>query len=264
MSHSLAQLRGLFHDPLFVRAGARFQPTPRALALRQRVRTVIDATRALLQPPEAFDPKTLQRTFSLYLSDYAQVVVLPKLLAGLLQEAPKVTLDVRFRSDAPAQVFDDVAAARIELSLGPMADAPAGIVRQRLFDDRNVCVLRRSHPALRRFTVERFAALPHLQVSARALSRDFVDEALQRRKLARHIALRVPHFATAPHLVRTTDALAVVPARIAEVWKAEGGITFVDPPLPLPDFTFAQYFPEVSRHEPAHAWLRKRLHEVVR
>lgn len=263
VSHSLAQLRTLFNDPLFVRAGASFKPTPRALELQGKVTTLMASARALLETPAAFDPATLTRVFRVFMSDYAQVVLLPGLLERLLVEAPKVTLDVQFRSDAPTEILDDVAQGRNDLSVGPQLDAPAGLVRQKLFDDRNVCVLRTRHPALKRFTVERFAALPHIQVSARALQRDFIDEALAKKKLVRHLALRVPHFASAMPLVRGTDAIAVVPARMARLWRDEGGVTIVEPPLPLPHFTMAQYFPEVMRVDPANVWLRRRLHETA-
>lgn len=263
VSHSLTSLRSLFGDPLFVRIGARFEPTPRAKELAGPVRELIQRAARVLAPPVSFSPQALRRTFRLLLSDYAQVVLLPGLLKRLSLEAPGVVLDVHFRSDAPAFNFAEVASGRIELSVAPMAEGPAGIVRQRLFDDHNVCVLREGHPALKRFTVERFAALPHVQVSARGLGPDFVDQALGKRKLSRQIVLRVPHFATAPHLVASSDAIAVVPRGIAQAWKRGSGVVFVEAPLPLPRFTMAQYFPELLRHDAAHAWLRRLVHEVA-
>lgn len=263
VSHSLASLRELFGDPLFVRVGARFEPTPRAKALAGPVRELMQGAARVLAPPGAFSPNTLHRTFRLLLSDYAQVVLVPGLLERLAVEAPHVQLDVSFRSDAPAFNFADVVSGRTELTVLPMVPGPSGVVRQRLYDDHNVCVLREGHPALRRFTAERFAALPHVQVSARGLGPDFVDQALGRRKLTRRVVLRVPHFATAPHLVTTTDAVAVVPHRIAQSWRRGSGVTFVEAPVPLPAFSMCQCFPELLRHDPAHAWLRRLVHEVA-
>ncbi len=264
VSHSLASLRELFGDPLFIRIGARFEPTPRAKALAGPVRELMQGAARVLTPPPEFSPATLKRVFRLLLSDYIQVVLLPGLLKRLATEAPGVVLDVHFRSDSVAPFnFDRVASGETELSVSPMAEGPAGIVRQKLFDDHNVCVLREGHPALKRFTAERFAALPHLQISARALGPDFVDQALQKRKLTRRVVLRVPHFATAPYLVANGDAVAVVPQRIAAAWRKGSGVTFVEAPLPLPSFTMAQYFPEVLRNDPAHSWLRRVVREVA-
>lgn len=264
VSHSLAILRVHFQDPLFVRVGARFEPTPRARALTEPVKTLMRAATEALTPPPEFSPATLQRTFRLFMSDYAQVVLLPSLLKRLTTEAPRVTLDVQFRSDAPTAILNDLAAAKYDVSIGPMNDAPAGLVRQRLYGDRNVCVLRRRHPALQRFTAKRFAELPHVLVSARGLARDFVDDALEKKKLKRHIALRVPHFATVPHFIAETDAVAVVPERIAAAWKHAIHIEFVEAPIPLPPFSMAQLFPELLRNDPAHTWLRRLIQETAR
>lgn len=100
VSHSLAALREAFRDPLFIRVGSRFEPTPRARALAEPVRSMMQTATRALAAPEVFDPKTLRRTFRLFLSDYAQVVVLPGLMKRLAVQAPHVTLDVHFRSDA--------------------------------------------------------------------------------------------------------------------------------------------------------------------
>ncbi len=259
VSHSLASLRTIFSDPLFIRVGPRFEPTPRARALAEPVRAMVQTATRALASPAVFDVLTLRRTFRLLLSDYAQVVLLPGLLKRLSTQAPGVTLDVQFRSDTLAANLADVAAGKLDLTVYPMGDAPSGILRQRLFDDRNVCVLREGHPALERFTPARFAALAHVQVSARGLGPDFVDHALARKKLKRHIALRVPHFATAPHLVATTDAVAVVPERIALAWRKGSRVTFVESPVALPSVTMAQYSPELLRHDPGHAWLRRAM-----
>lgn len=261
VSHSLATLRIVFHDPLFIRVGPRFEATPRARALAGPVKQLMQSATLALAPPEHLEPRLLQRTFRLFLSDYGQVVLLPRLLERLSREAPRVTLDVSFRSDSLSANLAEVASGRVELAVASMAEAPSGLVRQRLYDDHNVCVLRAGHPALKRFTAERFAALPHVQVSARGLAPDFVDAALARRKLRRHVALRVPHFATAPHLVMGSDAVAVVPHRIALAWAPGTGLAFVEPPVPLPRFTMAQYFPELLRNDPAHLWLRRLVHE---
>lgn len=263
VSHSLGALRTAFGDPLFVRAGARFEPTPRARALAEPVRALVQHATQAFTPPKAFVPAELQRVFPLFLSDYAQLVLLPGLLSALRAQAPGVTLDVHFRSDAVATLFSDLGTGRVELMVAPVQDAPSGVVRQRLFGDKNVCALRQGHPALKRFTAERFAALPHLQVSARGLGPDFIDEALARKGLSRRVAVRVPHFAAAPFLVAESDAVAVVPERLARAWRRHPGLRFVEPPLPLPTFAMAQYFPEALRSDPAHAWLRRLVFEVA-
>lgn len=262
VSYSLKALRKALGDELFVRVGARFEATPRARALEPRVRELRENVAHLLTP-RAFTPLTLERTFKLLLSDYLQVVLLPTLTQLLRVEAPRVQLDVHFRSDAMAANLSDVAAAKYDVSVAPVVDAPAGVVRQKLFDDRNVCVLRKGHRALRKWTPKTFASMEHLQISARGLGPDFVDEALRKLGLERRVRVRVPHYATAPTMVRWSEAVAVVPERLANAWRDVRGLSVLPAPLPLPGFTMSQYFPELLRQDPAHQWFRRLLQRAL-
>src|SRR6476659_1892016 len=63
MSHTLARLRLALADPLFVRAGNRLVPTPRAVAMRERVARAATEIGALLRPDLPLDIASLERTF---------------------------------------------------------------------------------------------------------------------------------------------------------------------------------------------------------
>src|SRR5205085_11153826 len=69
MSHTLSRLRLAVGDPLFVRSGNRLVPTPRALAIGERVARVATEVRALLRPDLPLDLATLERTFIIRASD---------------------------------------------------------------------------------------------------------------------------------------------------------------------------------------------------
>jgi DNA-binding transcriptional LysR family regulator len=65
MSRALARLRETTGDPLLVRAGRGLVPTPRALALREQVRQLVQDSVEVLQPAEVLNLQQLQRTFTL-------------------------------------------------------------------------------------------------------------------------------------------------------------------------------------------------------
>src|SRR5512135_2494992 len=69
MSRALARLRRATGDPLLVRAGRGLVPTPRALALRERVGPALREAEALLSPAAAPDLKTVERTFHIRSSE---------------------------------------------------------------------------------------------------------------------------------------------------------------------------------------------------
>jgi DNA-binding transcriptional LysR family regulator len=262
VSHSLAALRELFGDPLFVRVGARLEPTPRAKALTPKVKAVLSQVEACLQPVEAFDPKTLKRTFRIFLSDFAQVVLLGPLLERFATHAPHVVFDITFRADAMDEIMREVRDGRVDLSVGPRADPIAGVVTQALFEETNVCVVRKGHPFARRPTAKTWAGLRHIVASPRGALRDFVDDALEKQGLHRTVVARVPHFTAALSLVEQTDAVSLVPRSLARAW-GRSTIAVVEPPLPLPGFSFHWYVSELTRHDPVSAWLRGEFRAVA-
>ena len=262
VSHSLATLRGVFGDPLFVRVGAGLEPTSRARALEPLVTAALAQLQASLAPAAAFDPKQLHRTFRLFMSDYAQVVLLAPLLQRLEVVAPHVVLDVTFRADAMDEVLREVREGRSDLCVGPPVDT-SGVVTQTLFTDENVCVVRRGHPFARRPTLKAWVALRHVIASPRGGLKDFVDDALAKHGLERKVVARVPHFTAALALAARTDAVTLVPSKLAHLMAKRADVTVVKPPLALPIFTMAWFVSEVARADPASMWLRSELKRVA-
>lgn len=87
VSHSLAQLREHFNDPLLVRKQGKLELTARGNALLQPLSEALGSLNTLLGTPQ-FDPLQAQRRFRLSLSDYAARLVLPDLMRYVRKHAP--------------------------------------------------------------------------------------------------------------------------------------------------------------------------------
>ena len=92
MSRALARLRKTTGDPLLVRAGRGLVPTPRALALRERVGRLVQDGAAVLRPAELLDLRQLTRTFTLRTREGFVENFGPDLIARVGAEAPGVRL----------------------------------------------------------------------------------------------------------------------------------------------------------------------------
>src|SRR5690242_12118794 len=92
MSRALARLRAATGDPLLVRAGRGLVPTPRALALRDRVGQLVQDGEAALRPVEKLDLRRLARTFTIRTSDGFVENFGADLVARIGEEAPGVRL----------------------------------------------------------------------------------------------------------------------------------------------------------------------------
>ena len=262
MSHALARLRELFDDPLLVRTQQGMQPTPRAQELIEPIRRALaDIERALSSRP-SFDPARAQRSFILAMSDYQEIVILPQLLARLTEEAPGIDLVIQHR---PAAIERALEAGEVDLALAPGHEPLPGIYRQPLFKDRFVCVVREGHPTVKRkLTLDDYLALSHLLISPRGGSGSIVDSALAEQGLRRRIAVQVPHFLVAPHLVARSNLCLTLAERLAKIFAERERLRVLPPPLVIPGFTMFQIWHERHHHDAGHAWLRGVLAELCR
>ena len=253
-SHALARLRELFGDPLLVRAGRKLKRTARAEALAPRVREVVTAMEAIFQPPESFTPATLERTFQLLTTDHIEFVLLRRLDPVLTQEAPRVRLQSRpIVPDAVTELRNGT----VDLAFGVFGALPDDILRQDLFTDRFVTLVRAGHPVLRGpFTLKRFVELEHVLVAPRGTAVGSVDALLAERGLKRRVTRVLGSFLSAPFLVAQSDAVVTMSARLAEPLVPLLGLKALEPPLPVEPYTLCHLWHRRSDADPAHAWLR--------
>lgn len=263
-SHALARLRALLDDPILVR-GPRGQmvPTDRAVAIAPRLRRSLDDLRIALRGEPVFDPATARRTFRLAASDYAELLLLPALVERLARDAPHVELHFTQVDHDPS---GPLAAGEIDCAIGVWRDRtwPAGFFHARLFDDTFRCLVRSGHPiAKRRLTLARFLELGHVLIAPRASRGGYVDEALERLGKRRRVAVMVPHFLVAPHVIAASDLVITLPARVARTFAAPFDLAVLAPPVELPGFTTGLVWHERAHHDAGQRWLREQLAAVA-
>lgn len=253
MSRALARLRETTGDPLLVRAGRGLVPTPRALALRERVGRLVEDAEAVLRPAEKPNLARLVRTFTLRTSDGFVENFGPGLIARVGDDAPGVTLRFVQKANKDSASLRD---GTVDLETGVVGETTGPEVRvQALFQDRLIGVVRKGHPLGRHeITPSRYASGKHIAVSRRGLERGPIDEALKPLDLERRIATIVGGFSAALALARASDLIASVPERHTGNLRA-GMVSF---PLPVatPTLTISMLWHPRMHGDPAHRWLR--------
>ena len=267
MSHALGRLRELLGDALLVRTPGGMQPTARAEAMTVPLERALEDLGRVLASPEPFEPGRSTRRFRIATNDYMELVLFPRLLARLWREAPGI--DVRV-PNIGARSNEELAESRIDLAMGVggqfgSPDPPQGIRMQRLVSDRFVCVVREGHPTVKkRLSLDEFVSLPHALVAPRGESGSIVDTALASMGLKRRVAVEVPHFLVAPHVVRETDVILTLAARVAESLGPLLGLRQLAPPIELQGFSMSMVWHERQHADPAHAWLRGLIAAVAK
>ena len=258
MSNALARLRRLMGDTLFVRTSEGMFPTPRAQELAGPVRQALANIQSAIQQERAFVPARAQRTFTIAATDYAEFVLLPKLMEHLASVAPHIDLDVvSVGAEIPKTELES---GRVDLALGRFREIPRGIQAARLFEERFVCVVRVPHPVVRQhLSLKQFTTLSHVLVSARGAGPGVVDEALVQHGLQRRVALWVPHFLVIPIVVAQSDLIATLSERVARFFAPFLSLRVLTPPVQLSSYPVVQVWHERVQQDPAHHWLRELL-----
>jgi DNA-binding transcriptional LysR family regulator len=257
-SHALSRLRKLTGDELLVRAREGMVPTTRAEAMRLPLRRALEGLTGTLSSPRAFDPKTARLRAFVGGSDYTELVLLPGIMARLMREAPGVELRVLMPGQDPAS---ELASGKLDFVIMPSTpgDEASGIRGRQLLRDRFVCIARRAHPlAKKTLSISSFARAAHALISPWGMEGGYVDDALARLGLQRKVAVAVPHFLAAPHIIASSDLLLTVPERVAQVVAGPLNLAVLAPPqeLELTGFTMSILWHERTHEDPARRWLR--------
>jgi DNA-binding transcriptional LysR family regulator len=260
LSGTLGRLRDLLGDPLFIRAQRGLVPTPRALEMAEAVKRIVRDAQDLLRPSR-FVPQTATGEISIATTDYMQTTLVVPLLEHLRKAAPGLSLAVRSLelSDIPSRL------ARGDLDLGITIPefAPQEMQSRTLYRERYVGVARKRHPIFRgRIKVETFCRYPHALVIPRGgPAHGPVDDALAVIGARRSVAISVPSFLILPHILRSSDLVTVVPARLFKHMRRD--LAAFEVPVAVPEFNvIAVWHPRVQ-NDPRHRWLRQCLVNVA-
>ncbi len=255
MSHKLRRLREVFADDLLVGGRQGMVPTERALALAGPVRRGLLELHAAVRITAPFDPATTERCFTIITSDYADFVIMPRVLEHLTRHAPGIGMRVRPYEGSATHALEDGSA---DLVMG-MAIEGAALKQRAVFEETFVVIVRPDHPALAddgTIPLPRFVELGHVLVAADD-GPGVVDRELAAIGRSRRVVLRTPYFVGVPFIVARSELAATIPRALAEEAALVVPLHIVPPPLPLPSFRITMTWHERAHRDPAHEWLRE-------
>lgn len=257
MSRQLSRIRHLLGDPVLVRAGRGLVPTPRAMALRERLRRLVTDAEALVRGEDDLNLSRLDRTFVIRANDGFVGTFGAGLASLAAQQAPRVRIYFAHQDKEDVEALRE---GRIDADVGVIDAMGPEIRLQTLFQDRFVGVVRQDHPLATGVTPQSFASFPHVSVSRRGRFAGPIDDALAKLGLDRVVTVAVANFADALAIVRTSDHVAAVPARLTE--PARTGLFAFDLPVTTDALAISLAWHPRFDSDPAHRWLRSIVREA--
>ena len=260
VSKQLNRLREIFEDPLFVRTVEGMAPTPRAEALAGPIHRALIEVRSAFDSQVGFDPEASERTFRIFMNDAGQMALLPRLLAAIAQEAPRVNLETVQMPTARMRGVG-LESGDVDLAVGYFENFDGSIHCQVLFEERYVGMVREDHPEIHEtLSFEQFLHASHVIYQpaggGHASQESFVDKAFWAAGVHRRVAVRLAHAVGMSSMVSNTDHLVVIPSRLALACARLVPVRILELPIEIPHFKVTQYWHDRFHADPGNQWLR--------
>ncbi|MDB5461081.1 MAG: hypothetical protein JWO72_2822 [Caulobacteraceae bacterium] len=265
ISKALARLRAHFGDPLLVRVGAVMRPTPKAVELAEPLRALLTASDTLRASTLPFDPKTSTREFTALVTEVGMIQFIPSLMRRLEESGPGLSLRAL---PLDSRAFEArLEAGEADVAVGFLPEAAGAIRRQRLYADGYLSVVRRGHPRLQTVASEAgFWCERHVMMTSagagHAANRTLA-QLLSDRLAAGQVQVRVPSFLAGAFVASRTDAVATLPAKLAEFLAPDLGLESFVPPLQIAPIQVDQFWHERVQQDEGHRWLRATIFQLV-
>ncbi|MFJ4919942.1 LysR family transcriptional regulator [Streptomyces sp. NPDC088725] len=262
MSRTLGRIRRATGDQILVRTGRTMTPTPHAVAIRERVHSLVHQAHAVLAPDQDVDLATLERTFTLKWHDSLMDACGPALLAAVHAQAPGVQL--RFMAET-SKDSQDLRRDEADLEAGSAAPSLPEIRREKVGEGRLIVVVRAGHPLTEvPLTLDRYAAAEHITVSRRGRLSDPIDDTLQAHDQRRRVVASAPTGSTALQLVRHSDLVVAVPELTNRPEPNDLSLRTLPFPLDMPAIPIYLSWHQRYDGDRAHTWLRDEARKAVR
>ena len=164
VSHALSNLREIFDDELFVRAGQKLVPTPKALDLAPTIHVITSGMESLLRPVKPFDPGAVSRRFVMACPDSYELMFADRLQDILKLSAPGMELEYRPLSTDTA--IEELREGKIDFVITDdlFAQEARDIVQTALLRSGVKTLAHPGHAALKKKpTKKQFAKGPHIR-----------------------------------------------------------------------------------------------------
>ena len=262
LSNSLARLRLMFNDQLFIRERYGIQPTSVALELAPVIVEALSRLDETVLGQQEFDPAEATQVMTIAPNGYVELVLVPAIVAKLQQVAPGIKL--RLTPYGNDLVETGIVSGTTALVLGRIVDPPDNLVVQHLMDEGFACVVRADHPEIcDRVTRDHFEQSKHVNVVPPGHMRAGLFQALAQQGLQREVAISATNFFAVAEMVAVTDYIATLPNLVCQRLRHDTRLKILPTPADLGTFPVEVAWHVRYRHDPAHGWLRALIGKVA-
>lgn len=262
MSVSLKKLRGIFGDELVVYQGGETRLTALAVAMRPRVRQILQSAREVIDLSPGFDPATDEATVRIAAPDVVELIILGPLLGRITTKAPLMRVE-----SAPFtyQSVDMLFRQPLDVAIVAEPFASREFASEKLFSETMSCMVWRDGCYGGGLTEHDFLNGRHVSISypQERLSHP-VGKALHHLSEGQNIVARASSYTTLPHAIIGTDLIVTTLTSYARICAAMLPVTVLPVPVETPSIDFIAQWQNYRASEPVIGWLLENIRSVAR
>lgn len=262
VSTALTRLRQALGDPLFTWDGTSMVPTAKARQLAPQIHALLSNAEQLVHGSHR-DVALSDREFVLASADYVFADLGNQVLLQLRRQAPLARLRM---VSLDLAMFERAERTGVDLILAPdIGINSLGLERELLYEDQYVGLTASDNDAFgRQPTARQFAALPKIFFNSSRVG------------LANHESMVIAgeggdvsyaaltySYLTIPFLLRQSDCIAMVPARVAQLLTGISEVRTFPLPIDPPPLAIYLFWPASLNSDAHHAWLRRQVMAVA-
>ena len=254
MSRALQRLRLMFKDALLVKGTGGLTLTARAEELKKPLQSILNEISHIITAP-TIDPKDMRGELVIATRDYEMAAILPDVIRQVIDQAPGLTIKV-----VPL-VGDDLSPLErneVDFVVAGTDRTTATLSRAVLLKENFICVVAAGNPCTRqKFTVNKYVDMRHCLITITESRAGIVDTYLADRGMRRKAAVRMPYFTLAHSaVVANSDLIVTLPRSLGMLLAKQKGLTTIELPFKVRDFTIFLYWHVRNQNNPMHVWLR--------
>ena len=264
VSHALSNLRMVFDDDLFVRAGQKLVPTSKAMEIAPTIHVIVAGMEGLVRPNAPFDPAKQERVFKITCAEICELTILHTLRSDLQKKAPGISIE-RLPSSS-MQSIEALRDSKLDFIIQNEAldgEAP-DITSEALFDDAVVTLARKGHPlAKKKLSLAIFASAEYIEVKGGNAGDDPVISHLSEKGRALNVIRSVASPLIGACLALETDAFVSIPGTAARSIMKNMPLIEIKQPFTSPTVTTFMSWHRAKDRDECHEWLRDLFRRAV-
>jgi DNA-binding transcriptional LysR family regulator len=257
VSYTIARLRKVFRDPLFVREGNRVVPTQRCQTVVTHVSGLLAEFEGLTSDP-TFSPASATGKITISCNHYERMTILPAFIRQVRTQAPQLQLKFITSSALGA---DQLKRGECDLLIGPVQPLGENIYKRALRSDSYVYLMDPANPlAAEPLTLERLRTAKHLIVQFEGEWQPLYLNALKAHGVTLDPMVELSDYGDTVSYLKGSDLITCLPKCLANTLDPD--LVRLETPVPVP-LQIDLYWTTRTYHSKLQGWIRQTLADCV-